>query len=264
MTSYIHGYVPEEQDRLVEQAGVLGSLIYPRIDFKGCKHILEIGSGVGAQTQVLLKLFPNLKITCVDAEPKQLLKAQTNLAQDLDRLNFECQDARNLKLNERFDGAFICWVLEHISEPSLVLDRLKAHLLPGAKIWLTEVYNSSFYFYPELPGLKNYYEKYNQFQKSLGGDPDVGLKLGNLLHEAGYKNINLFPGGFHLSQHDPNTLRQITTYWKGLMKSGSASMLEARLINQEDIQLMEQDLDTISTDQNAVFYYRFVQANATV
>lgn len=264
MSNYIHGFVPEEQERLVEQAGVLGSLIYPRIDFIGCKHILEIGSGVGAQTQVLLDLFPEMRITCVDAESKQLEKAQVNLDSFKGRLNFEHQDARNLQLNEKFDGAFICWVLEHIPEPIQVLRSLKSHLLPGSKIWLTEVYNSSFYFYPELSGLRNYYEKYNQFQRSLGGDSDVGLKLGNLLHEAGFIDINLFPGGFHLSQHDPKTLRQITTYWKGLMKSGAASMLEAHLIKEEEIRLMEQDLDTISEDRNAVFYYRFVQASATV
>jgi len=264
MSNYIHGYVPEEQERLVEQAGVLGSLIYPRIDFNGCKHILEIGSGVGAQTQVLLNLFPDLKITCVDAEPKQIQKAQANLSSSLDRLTFECQDARKLKMEKKFDGAFICWVLEHIPDPTQVLRSLKSHLLPGSKIWLTEVYNSSFYFYPELSGLRAYYEKYNRFQRSIGGDPDVGLKLGNLLHEAGFDQIDLYPGGFHLSQHDSNTLRQFTTYWKGLMKSGAASMLEAQMINQEEVQLMEQDLDTISKDRNAVFYYRFVQASATV
>lgn len=264
MTSYIHGYVPEEQERLLEQAGVLGPLIYPRIDFESCKHILEIGSGVGAQTQVLLNLFPELKITCVDAEPKQIEKAKSNLANEMERLSFQVQDARKLELNESFDGAFICWVLEHIPDSQLVLERLKEHLESGAKVWITEVFNSSFYFQPALAGLSNYYEKYNSYHRSLNGDPDIGAKLGNMLSWAGFKEIELFRGGFHLSQHDPDSLKKITTYWKGLMKSGAPAMLKSKWITNEEVDAMEKDMDEIPLDENAVFFYQFIQAKATV
>jgi ubiquinone/menaquinone biosynthesis C-methylase UbiE len=264
MTSYIHGYVPEEQDRLMEQAGVLGPLIYPRIDFEGCKHILEIGSGVGAQTQVLLALFPELKITCVDAESKQIDKAKRNLSEHGDRLSFQVQDARRLDLPQKFDGAFLCWVLEHIPNPQLVLEKLKEHLEPCSKIWITEVFNSSFYFHPVLNGLSSYYEKYNSFHRSLNGDPDIGSKLGNMLKQAEFREIELFRGGFHLSQHDPESLRKIATYWKGLMKSGAPAMLESNWITQEEVGAMEKDIDGIISDENAIFIYQFVQAKATV
>lgn len=80
MTAYLHGFIPEEQQRLMDQAGVLESLIYPRIDFFGCKKLLEIGSGVGAQTETLLRLFPDLEITCVDYSQSQLDRAKQNLA----------------------------------------------------------------------------------------------------------------------------------------------------------------------------------------
>lgn len=264
MTTYIHGYVPEEQDRLMEQAGVLGPLIYPRIDFEGCKHILEIGSGVGAQTQVLLNLFPELNITCVDAELKQIEKAKSNLLEHGSRLSFHVQDARVLDLPKKYDGAFLCWVLEHIPEAQSVLESLKNHLLPGAKIWITEVFNSTFYFQPALEGLKNYYEKYNSFHRSLNGDPDIGAKLGNMLSQSEFREIELFRGGFHLSQHDPETLIKIAMYWKGLMKSGAPAMLESNWITQEEVEEMEKDMDEIISDENAIFYYQFVQAKATV
>ena len=264
MTSYIHGYVPEEQERLLDQAGVLAPLIYPAIDFHGCKHILEIGSGVGAQTQVLLSLFPDMEITCVDAVESQIEKAKSNLSGNDSRLSFLVQDARNLDLPRKFDGAFLCWVLEHIPNPQLVLESLIKSLQPGAKIWITEVFNSSFYFQPALSGLTNYYEKYNSFHKSLNGDPDIGAKLGNMLSKAGFKEITLSHGGFHLSQHDPESLNKIIKYWKGLMKSGATAMISSNWITEEEVTAMEKDLDQIASDENAVFYYQFVQANATV
>lgn len=264
MSTYLHGFIPEEQQRLIDQAGILGSLIYPRMDFSDCNHLLEIGSGVGAQTAVLLKLFPDLHITCVDYSESQLEMARKNLEDYSSRVSFICQDARQLELPGKYDSVFICWALEHISDSIKVLKRMGKFLHPKAKIWITEVFNSSFYFFPVLPGLKRYYEVYNEFQISLGGDPDVGAKLGNMLNESGYTGIELFHGGFHLDQTNPSELNKIITYWKGLMKSGANSMIQAGVISEKEVLMMENDLDQISKDENAVFFYQFVQAKATL
>tara|TARA_R110002020_G_scaffold464641_3_gene685495 strand:+ start:720 stop:1514 length:795 start_codon:yes stop_codon:yes gene_type:complete len=264
MTAYLHGFVAEEQQRLMDQAGVLGSLIYPRIDFEGCKKLLEIGSGVGAQTETLLKLFPNLQITCIDYSQSQLDRAKENLAFAGDRVTYLCQDATKLDLNDKFDGVFVCWALEHIPNAYGVLQAIKSYLLPRAKLWFTEVFNSSFYFNPPLPALSKYYHAYNEFQRSLGGDPDIGANLGNLLLRAGYREIKLFHGGFHLDQRDHTNLKKITLYWKELMKSAGNSMVDAGLISTEDILSMAKDLESITNDKNAVFFYHFVQASATV
>ncbi|WP_425636642.1 class I SAM-dependent methyltransferase [Algoriphagus yeomjeoni] len=264
MSAYLHGYIPEEQQRLMDQAGVLGSLIYPRVDFSGCKKLLEVGSGVGAQTEVLLRLFPELEITCVDYSQSQLDRARQNLAFAGDRVKFVCQDARILQLEENYDSVFICWALEHIPEASQVLVAIKPYLLPETKLWFTEVFNASFYFHPPLPGLAKYYKNYNDLQVSLGGNPDIGANLGNLLNSAGYNKIELFRGGFHLDQRNPGDLHKITQYWKELMKSAASGLIEAALISADDVSAMENDLDAIAQDEDAVFFYHFVQASATV
>ena len=48
------------------------------------------------------------------------------------------------------------------------------------------------------------------------------------------------------------------------MKSGAPAMLEARWITEEDVECMEKDMDAIALNENAIFYYQFVQANATI
>ncbi|SFU08555.1 Ubiquinone/menaquinone biosynthesis C-methylase UbiE [Algoriphagus locisalis] len=264
MTAYLHGFIPEEQQRLMDQAGVLGSLIYPRIDFSGCKKLLEVGSGVGAQTEVLLRLFPDLEITCVDYSQSQIERAKQNLAFAGDRVSFACQDATKLDLDEKFDSVFICWALEHIPDAYKVLQTIKPYLLPKAKLWFTEVFNSSFYFNPPLPALTKFYAAYNEFQRSLGGNPDIGANLGNLLFQAGYEEIELFHEGFHLDQRQPEDLLKITRYWQELMKSAASGMIEADLITKADTSAMENDLDRIAKDENAVFFYHFVQVSASV
>jgi hypothetical protein len=52
-------------------------------------------------------------------------------------------------------------------------------------------------------------------------------------------------------------------FWKILMKSGAAGLLEAELVTAEEIEAMEADLNYILSDKNAVFFYQFIQAYAT-
>ncbi|TFV95970.1 SAM-dependent methyltransferase [Algoriphagus kandeliae] len=263
MTKYLHGYQEEEQRRLYEQAGLLEGLIYPWIDLNRNKNLLELGSGVGGQTEILLKLYPNLSITCVEIEASQLSQAKKNL-QAFQKRNIEFiqQDATQLQLDKKFDSAFICWVLEHISDPQKVLEGVFSHLEPHGVIYLTEVFNSSFHFYPKLPGLTDYYQAYNTFQVQNGGNPNIGLQLGNLLHQAGFENILVQPGGFLLDQSQPERFKLMTEYWKKLMLSSASEMVASGLIENHLVNEMNSDLDKISTDPDGIFFYQFIQANA--
>lgn len=248
----------------MDQAGFLAPLIYPTVDFSGCDKLLEIGSGVGAQTRVLLELYPDLQITSVDFSETQLAKAKENLKDYSDRVTFVHQDAESLVLAEKFDAAFICWALEHMANPLQVLRQVKKHLAADAKIHITEVFNSSFFCFPKSPALDHYYQRYNEQQMRFGGNPDVGSQLGNLLFHAGFKEIQLMPGGFHLDQRNPENLKRFIEFWKILMKSGAPGLLESGSLTQKDIDGMVSDLDRILADENAVFFYQFVQAKATV
>lgn len=63
---YLHGFSHEEQARLVRQARLTESTIFRNIDYSGARRLMEVGSGVGAQTEILLRRFPDLHATCVD------------------------------------------------------------------------------------------------------------------------------------------------------------------------------------------------------
>ncbi|TDQ12942.1 methyltransferase family protein [Algoriphagus boseongensis] len=264
MSNYLHGFDSEEQQRLLDQAGFLAQKIYAGIDFSGCKNLLEIGSGVGAQTAVLLDLYPDLHITCVDFSESQLQTAKQNLKGKESRVTFVQQDAQALSLPDKFDSVFICWALEHIPSPIKVLEHLKAHLTVGAKIYITEVFNSTFYCFPFSPGLEKYYQAYNEFQEKSGGNPDVGSQLGNLLNQAGFSSISTWNQGFFLDQSAPEQLKSMLDFWKKLLLSGAPALLQAGLISQNEVQAMEREIDLIGQNKNAVFFYQFVQAFATL
>ncbi|WP_373520388.1 class I SAM-dependent methyltransferase [Aquiflexum sp.] len=262
---YIHGYTLDEQERLREQALVIERPIYDFIDFSEVNELLEIGSGVGAQTEILLRRFPHLHITGVEYESRQIKKALENMSKlgyDERKVTFVQQDAKNLHLDKQYDAAFICWVLEHVSEPVSVLFSMKPYLKHNAKVSITEVFNTTFYTYPVKMEVMEYWRIYNEYQVQIGGDPQVGVRLGDLLEEAGYRNIDLRSGGFHLDSRQPEEKRTVFNYWKNLMSSGAPSLLEEGLITEKQLIEMQHAMDELRDMPHAVFYYRFIQATA--
>jgi len=78
---YLHGFTPEEQDRLRRQARIIENLVHEhRLPFQRSRRLLEIGCGVGAQTEILLRHFPELHVTGLDASKTNLDKAREFLS----------------------------------------------------------------------------------------------------------------------------------------------------------------------------------------
>jgi hypothetical protein len=139
---------------------------------------------------------------------------------------------------------------------------MKPFLKPNAKVSITEVFNSTFYTYPVKNEVMDYWKIYNEYQVQIGGDPQVGVRLGDLLEEAGYHNIDIRSGGFHLDSRQPEEKRVVFNYWKNLMSSGAPSLLEEGLITLRQVKEMQQAMDDLMEMPHAVFYYRFIQATA--
>jgi hypothetical protein len=174
------------------------------------------------------------------------------------------QDGCSLSLSESFDAAFICWTLEHVSSPIQLLVKLKEHLQPGARVYVTEVFNSSLYTSPGFPHFRHYFDVMSSFQRKIGGNPDVGIELGNLLTEAGFATCTTRFDGFYLDQRSGDSRKIFTAYWIELLKSAAPALLESGDCSFQALKLMEEDLEKIGNDQNAIFFYQFVQAKATL
>ena len=78
---YVHGFTPEEHERLLRQARFVEHEVHDRLPFRRTRKLLEVGVGVGAQTEILLRHFPELTITGVDASEPNLAWARRHLAE---------------------------------------------------------------------------------------------------------------------------------------------------------------------------------------
>lgn len=265
---YIHGFSSTEQERLRKQARFSEQIVYRDIDFSHAGNILEVGCGVGAQTEVLLRRFPDLSITGIDFSEKQLAAAEANLATlpyAAGRYRLQHMDATNMGFKSRsFDGAFLCWVLEHVPNPVRVLSEVRRVLQPGARVFITEVLNSSFFLDPYSPNLNKYWVAFNDHQLEVGGDPFVGAKLGNMLLALGYRDVRTEVKTWHLDNRNPDKRQEIIAYWTELLLSAADQLIQKQAVTPELVEKMTDELKRVQSDPNAVFFYSFVQATATV
>ena len=265
-TGYLHGYTDVERDRLRRQARFLEPMVHDRLPYRRRKKLLEVGSGVGAQTEILLRHFPELHVTGIELNEEQIAEARRFLATvpwATDRWTVVKGSAAQLEFGaETFDSAFLCWVLEHVGDPARVLSEVRRVLVPGASIVCNEVLNATFFIDPYSPDTLRYWTAFNEQQIDSGGDPFIGAKLGNLLQSVGFRDIVTEVKTFHLDNRAPAERAEFLAYWTELLLSGAPAVLASGRVSQETVDGMRNELARVARDPNSVFFYSFVQARA--
>jgi len=265
-TGYLHGYSDEERERLHRQARFLEPMVHDRLPFRRRKRLLEVGSGVGAQTEILLRHFPDVHVTGVEINDDQIAEARRFLATvpwATGRYEIVKGDATRLEFApESFDCAFLCWILEHVPAPARVLSEIRRVLAPGSPVVCNEVLNATFFIDPYSPNTLRYWMAFNDHQLELGGDPFVGAKLGNLLQSVGYRDVTTDVRTFHLDNRAPAERAEFLAYWTELLLSGAPALVAANKITGEVVEGMKRELELVARDPNSVFFYSFIQARA--
>jgi len=258
MDGYLHGFDASEQQRLRDQAVYLSEFVHEGIPLTNCRHLLEIGCGVGAQTKLLLKKFPEMRITGIDFSDAQLQQARIFLADELaqGRVTLVQGDARNLPFSDAsFDGAFVCWVLEHLSQPLRVVQEAFRCLQPGAPIVCTEVMNFTLQSSPVCEALQKYWHALNTRQLQIGGDPNVGLKLGAFLDAAGFRDICTEPLVRFFDRRAPQERAAFLDYWTSLLASAEADLVSAGSIAPGDYARVSAEMDQLKADPESIYFY---------
>ncbi|TAJ02884.1 MAG: methyltransferase domain-containing protein [Planctomycetota bacterium] len=265
---YVHGFTAAERERLYRQARFLEHRVHDGLPFRRAKQMLEVGCGVGAQTEILLRRYPDLHVTGIDRNAANLASARQRMADHgwaAGRHHFVEGDAAKIPFEaDRFDSAFLCWILEHVADPMMVLAETRRVLRPGAWITVTEVQNASFFLEPYSPQTLAYWMSFNDHQLDVGGDPFVGAKLGNLLQATGYREITTEVRAIHLDNRWPGERAEFIAYWTELLLSGVPGLQAAGKVSGDVVEGMKRELDAVAHNPNAVFFYTFVQAQAQV
>lgn len=165
-----------------------------RLGLRDGMSILEVGSGPGFITDLLLTCLPHCTVTAVELDPEMCEFAQRHLAQHrADR--FEVVQASILMTDlpdNTFDFALARFVFQHLSAPELALLEILRLLKPGASVAILDVDDAiGGLVTPRIPAFEVAGQKVRQVQAGRAGDREIGRKLWRELADSGYAEPGL-------------------------------------------------------------------------
>ncbi len=260
---YLHGFDKKEQNRLYFQSQFLKEQVFRYVDFHACREILEIGCGVGAQTEVLLEKFPHAQIISVDASEAQLARAKERFKNHprKKQIKFVLADAKNLKFpTHSFDAVFICWLLEHVPKPVDIVKEANRVLRIGGRIFCNEVLNNTYFVDPYSPTIQKVLFEFNDYQWEIAGDPFVGAKLGIFLEAAKFKGITVLPASVHFDRRDLIRRKEFMDHERDLFLSAAPELLREKRITPGEVKELKREWEVLKADKDSVIFYAWMQA----
>lgn len=258
--SYIHSFSAPEQQRLLEQAEFLEKYLYPTIAFGPDDSILEVGCGVGAQIRCMLRRFKPAMITGVDQEVSQLEKALANLPDEVQAgtVDLFASTGDDLPFDDDiFDGAYVFFVFEHLSDPVPIIREIKRVLKPGGRFYCTEVVNQGLYVFPYSPAISGYWTAFNNLQHKLGGNPDAGMHLASCFIDAGLSIRSFIPVPVVMDKRmtDAVERKHFLDMWERCLLSGASALLESGMISPEVPEQVSTEFEKLSHNPETIFQY---------
>ena len=262
---YVHGYTERESVRLIDQATTLTEFLHVGTAFPPGSRVLEAGCGVGAQTVTLAKNSPGARITSVDISDESLLVAAERVrSAGVTNVTVERADIFDLPFPPAtFDHAFVCFVLEHLSEPDKALAGLRTIVRPGGTITVIEGDHGSTCFHPDSAYARRAIQCLIDLQARTGGDSLIGRRLYPMLVAAGLQDVQVIPKLIYVDASRPELIEGFTRNTFSAMVEGVREQaLELGLIDLETWDRGIADLRR-TAEADGTFSYTFFKGIGT-
>ena len=265
MDSYVHGYSEREAERLHDQANAVRELLHHDTAYPPGALILEAGCGVGAQTVTLVRRNTGARFVSVDISLDSLRQAQ-KLAASCGLTNVYFQQADIFALpfaEEAFDHLFVCYVLEHLSDPSGALAALRRVLKEAGSITVIEGDHGSCYFYPQTPEAMHVWNCLIQVQARPGGNSLIGRELYPLLKRAGFREPHISPRMVYCDSSKPALMEGFVAKTITPMVEGAREQaLQMGLTDKATWARGIRQLYQLAASEQGTFCYTFFKATA--
>ena len=263
---YVHGYDSRENRRLQDQASTLVELLHSDTAYPEGSSVLEAGCGVGAQTITLACNSPKALITSIDVSEASVAEARKAvLAAGVSNVTLRPADIFHLPFPPAsFDHVFLCFVLEHLSQPVAALRALKSVVKPGGTITVIEGDHGSAYFHPDSEYARRAVLCLVELQARAHGNALIGRELYPLLMEAGFGGVRVSPRMVYVDSSRPALVEGFTkNTFTAMIEGVRKPAIVSGLMSEADFDRGIADLYR-TAEPGGVFCYTFFKGTATV
>ena len=186
----------KELDRLQQQVNITltdEQKIWQEIGLTAHLKVLDLGCGSGIISSELAKITYPEEVIGIDLSESMLKQAcWLKNSQGIRNLSFQVGNAYQLNFPDNyFDFVYSRLLFQHLQEPAQVLQNIYRILKPGGILYILDVDDRWFTLYPEPKSFASLSQKLSSLQKSQGGDPYIGRKLGSYVHQAGFEQVQM-------------------------------------------------------------------------
>ena len=184
-----------EVKRLESQAKIVWNKEFRTLKWLGLRdgmNILDVGSGNGAYTELLLENLPKSKITALDADKRLLNIAKNRLSKySEDRVAFKYGSILNTHLKENsFDFVICRFVFQHLESPIEAIREIYRLLKPGGIVAIIDSDRGMYGVSDPDMLFKSGRGFISQIEKRAGWNREIGRKLVKILKYTGFEKLD--------------------------------------------------------------------------
>jgi len=179
------------RERLRVLSHVLQAGTYDFLDRVGLRPgmaCLDVGCGGGDVTRELARrVGARGRVVGLDMDAAQLdiVRAEA-AAQQISNIDYRVADVVDPPADVgSFDLVYTRFLLCHLTRPAKALSWMAKCLKPGGVLAIEDCDFTGHFCYPPLPAFDRYVALCGDVMRRRGGDPEIGLKLPQMLVEAG-------------------------------------------------------------------------------
>lgn len=155
------------------------------------KRFLDMGSGGGNVSLMAAQMVGNTgHVTAIDFDEEIIALAQADArAASLHNISYRALNAYDLDYEAEFDIAYARFLLSHLQQPEIVLQKMIRSLKPGGRLIVEDIDFSGHFCYPASPAFQAYLHYFTTAARNNGQNPDIGLSLVSLCDKQELEGI---------------------------------------------------------------------------
>lgn len=214
-----------ELARLKAQANLLPELEWQIMLRHGLKTgftVLDAACGPGNTSALISqRLNGDVELTGIDQD-EELLNEGRKLAQEKQlAITFQQANVYHLPFESQFDFIVCRLLLQHLADPLAAILSLKKALKPGGRLLIMDINDEWLFLEPRIPAFDRLIELGTYYQQQMGGNRLIGRAVRNLLHQAGFTDLQTDILGINSDMIGIDTFLHITTNFRKEVFNGN-------------------------------------------